>query len=76
MLILPTRLGEDPVYCVKYTVHGTPLKDVTLVNRIRCYASGIAPELARCPLRMDICDKVEPVLEDRGGHMAACHLYN
>jgi oligopeptide/dipeptide ABC transporter ATP-binding protein len=29
----------------------------------------------RCSLRMDICDKVEPQLRDRGnGHFAACHL--
>ncbi len=31
----------------------------------------------RCPFRMDICDKVEPPLEDKGGgHMSACHLHN
>ena len=29
----------------------------------------------RCPFRLDICDKVEPLLRDRGkGHFAACHL--
>lgn len=29
----------------------------------------------RCPHRMDICDKVEPKLTDRGdGHYVACHL--
>lgn len=29
----------------------------------------------RCPFRMDICDKVEPKLGDRGeGHFAACHM--
>jgi oligopeptide/dipeptide ABC transporter ATP-binding protein len=29
----------------------------------------------RCPFRMDICDKVEPKLNDRGeGHFAACHM--
>ena len=29
----------------------------------------------RCPFRRDICDKVEPLLRDRGkGHFASCHL--
>jgi oligopeptide/dipeptide ABC transporter ATP-binding protein len=29
----------------------------------------------RCSLRMDICDKLEPQLRERGnGHFAACHL--
>jgi oligopeptide transport system ATP-binding protein len=29
----------------------------------------------RCSFRMDICDKLEPQLRDRGnGHFAACHL--
>ena len=29
----------------------------------------------RCSFRLDICDKVEPQLRDRGnGHFAACHL--
>ena len=29
----------------------------------------------RCPFRMDICDKLEPQLRDRGnGHFASCHL--
>jgi peptide/nickel transport system ATP-binding protein len=29
----------------------------------------------RCPFKIDICDKVEPELKDRGdGHMAACHM--
>jgi len=31
----------------------------------------------RCPFRMDICKKNEPLLEDKGGgHSAACHLKN
>lgn len=31
----------------------------------------------RCPFRMDICDKTEPFLEDKGGgHFTACHLKN
>ena len=31
----------------------------------------------RCPFRFDICDKVEPLLRDRGkDHFAACHLEN
>jgi len=31
----------------------------------------------RCPFRMDICDKAEPILEDKGGgHFVACHLKN
>lgn len=31
----------------------------------------------RCPFRMDICDKAEPFLEDKGGgHFTACHLKN
>lgn len=31
----------------------------------------------RCPHAMDICKKVDPVLEDNGadGHLVACHLY-
>ena len=30
----------------------------------------------RCPERMDICDKVDPVMTDRGGeHSVRCHLY-
>jgi peptide/nickel transport system ATP-binding protein len=30
----------------------------------------------RCPKRMDICDKVDPVITDRGGeHAVRCHLY-
>ena len=29
----------------------------------------------RCPFRMDMCEKVEPQLRDRGnGHFASCHL--
>lgn len=29
----------------------------------------------RCPFKIDICDKIEPELKDRGdGHMAACHM--
>ncbi len=29
----------------------------------------------RCPYKMDICDKIEPELLDKGGgHLAACHL--
>jgi oligopeptide transport system ATP-binding protein len=31
----------------------------------------------RCPFRIDICDKIEPELLDKGGgHLAACHLTN
>ena len=31
----------------------------------------------RCPYKMDICDKIEPELLDKGsGHLAACHLTN
>jgi oligopeptide/dipeptide ABC transporter ATP-binding protein len=29
----------------------------------------------RCPFRFEICDKIEPLLRERGGgHFAACHL--
>jgi oligopeptide/dipeptide ABC transporter ATP-binding protein len=36
---------------------------------------GGCPFHPRCPFRMDICDKVEPRLNDRGeGHFAACHM--
>jgi oligopeptide/dipeptide ABC transporter ATP-binding protein len=29
----------------------------------------------RCPCRIDICDKTEPPISDKGeGHLAACHL--
>jgi oligopeptide/dipeptide ABC transporter ATP-binding protein len=31
----------------------------------------------RCPFRFDVCDKVEPLLRERGsGHFVACHLEN
>ena len=31
----------------------------------------------RCPYKMDICERVEPVFEDAGeGHCVACHLLN
>jgi len=31
----------------------------------------------RCPLKIKICEKDEPVLTDKGdGHFVACHLYN
>jgi peptide/nickel transport system ATP-binding protein len=31
----------------------------------------------RCPKRMEICDKIEPVLREiEPGHTVACHLYN
>jgi len=36
---------------------------------------GGCPFHPRCPFRMDICDNVEPKLNDRGdGHFAACHM--
>jgi oligopeptide/dipeptide ABC transporter ATP-binding protein len=29
----------------------------------------------RCPVRIDVCDKDEPELKDRGdGHFVACHM--
>jgi oligopeptide/dipeptide ABC transporter ATP-binding protein len=29
----------------------------------------------RCPFKMEVCDKIEPELTDRGdGHLAACHM--
>jgi oligopeptide/dipeptide ABC transporter ATP-binding protein len=36
---------------------------------------GGCPFHPRCSFRMDICDKAEPKLNDRGeGHFAACHM--
>jgi len=29
----------------------------------------------RCPQRIDICDRDEPVAQDTGKHQVACHLY-
>lgn len=36
---------------------------------------GGCPFHPRCPFRMDVCDNVEPKLNDRGdGHFVACHM--
>ncbi len=38
-------------------------------------APGGCPFHSRCPVRVDICDKDEPELKDRGdGHFVACHM--
>ena len=38
-------------------------------------APGGCPFHTRCPVRVDVCDKDEPELKDRGdGHFVACHM--
>ncbi|TAN41746.1 MAG: ATP-binding cassette domain-containing protein [Nitrospirae bacterium] len=54
-------------------------------NRTRSVGSGDVPSPVnlpqgcafhtRCPKRLAVCDKVEPVLKETNGRQVACHLY-